>query len=65
MRADRNQANIAMAFASRFMIRLNHAESSIFTRGTGVGLQRTGVEAGYPAEVCLQFLRNMIQSKER
>lgn len=65
MRADRNQADIAMAFASGFMIRLDHAESSIFTRGTGVGLQRAGVETGYPAKIRLQFLQDTIQSKER
>lgn len=65
MRADRNQADIAMALASRLMIRLNHAESSIFPRGTGVGLQRTGVETGNSAEICLQFLQEMVQSKER
>ncbi|SRR6266404_3070385 len=53
MRTKGNQANVAMAFTARLVVRSNYTEPSIFACSPRIRLKGTRMEARDFAEVCL------------
>ena len=56
MRADRNEADVAMALTPRLVVRPDDGETCVLARRSRVGLQRARMEASDLAQVSFELL---------
>jgi hypothetical protein len=65
MGAKRNETDITVLFAARFMISTDDAEASILSSCSRVRLESRRVETGYFAEILFEFLPNAFSAIKR